>query len=525
MVPTLRQPQDRPSSAGAGPSVTLPPGRGGWWHEYVCPVHGVELEHDGLLSGGFPADGARCRYGCRLDTQAIRGAWTVLAHQTCATAVRTLAASEEPADRNEALRLLVEYADRYHALSGDHGGSQSWMLRGRLFHQALTEAIWAVAIGRAGWALRDRGVQLPATVASLLAGLADAALRARTILVEQGRERSNYVAWLDAAGAVCSRDPEWLTGEHGIHQHVLVATLPDGWHWEASTYYHAFVLRAALTAIAGVPDVSTPPPVAARLAAMRQVLVDLMVSDGEPPAIHDGPYRRDPWSAELAELDLVPDPDPRPVTIHRDGGCAVLRQAGIRAVLLFGPHGESHGHFDTLSLLLYGQDSAWQPDPGQVPYAHRDWRHHYASTAAHPTFSVDGLDQQPGSGRLVQADEDGVTVECDTAHPGVTATRTVRITGSGIRDELTVRSTTERRLALHLRPAVDLQVSTVADGFTTRWAGATVLTGHHASSAATTTLVRPGPGPADDPQHTVRWVDWVATGCTEITWTSDYWIE
>ena len=29
-----------------------------------------------------------------------------------------------------------------------HGEAQGWMLRGRLFHQALTDAIWAVNIGQ-----------------------------------------------------------------------------------------------------------------------------------------------------------------------------------------------------------------------------------------------------------------------------------------------------------------------------------------------------------------------------------------
>ena len=72
-------------------------------------------------------------------------------------------------------------------------------------------------------------------------------------------------AWLDAAGAACTGKPEWLDGPHGIFAHVLAATHPDGWEWEASTYYHSFVLRAYRHAIAAVPGVKVPAAVQARI--------------------------------------------------------------------------------------------------------------------------------------------------------------------------------------------------------------------------------------------------------------------
>src|SRR5687767_1555865 len=82
-----------------------------------------------------------------------------------------------------------------------HNGAAGWMLRGRLFQQALTEAIWAVTIGRAARLLGD-------PVPELTAGLAEAARVARDSLVADGRFRSNYTAWLDAAGAACTGKPE-----------------------------------------------------------------------------------------------------------------------------------------------------------------------------------------------------------------------------------------------------------------------------------------------------------------------------
>lgn len=505
-------------------SLTLPTERGGWWHEYVCPAHGTELLHDGLFTGRFPEHGARCPYGCRLDTPAIRGAWTVLAHQACARRLRDLALDAGPAEREAVLRRLTDYAELYDGQGRLlHDGSQSWMLRGRLFHQALTEAIWAVNLGRAAWVLHDHGIRLGDPVTGLLEALATAARQARDTLVEQGKSTSNYVAWLDAAGAVCSRDEAWLTDHHGIYAHILAATLPDGWQWEASTYYHSFVLRACRVAIAGVPRAEPPPQVAERLAAMRRVLLELRAPNGELPALHDGPYRRPDYDAELAELRLDEAPVTDPITVHRDGGYAILRRPGLHAMIAFGPHGGSHGHLDKLTLSLSGRRTAWQVDPGQVPYGHRPWRAHYASTVAHATFSIDGDDQAECTGRLVASDDTAVTTGCDTAYPGVSATRTLRLTETGMVDQLTVRCDRPRRIALHLRPAVDCDVEATGAGFATRWHGdAETLTGRHQASGPAQLRARSGPAPADDPQRALPHLDWVAEDCTEITFTSTY---
>ncbi|MEU4480199.1 heparinase II/III-family protein [Micromonospora sp. NPDC023966] len=507
-----------------------PPDRGGWWHAYVCPAHGVELEHDGLLTGTFPAGGARCRHGCRVDDPAVRGAWTVLAHQACARRIRTLARSPRPADRAAAARLLGGYAERYAALGGAaHAGAAEWMLRGRLFHQALTEAIWAVTVGQAARALRAAGDPLPAEVTGLLDGLAGAAAQARGSLVADGRFDSNYTAWLIAAGAVCSGRPEWLTGPYGLHAHVLAAVRPDGWEWEAATYYHHFVLRAYLVALDAQPQVPTPEPVRERLVAMAAVLDTITTFGGLLPMLHDGPYRRPPAEYELAELaelrpllGAVPVPAD-PVVLYPDAGYAVLRADGLHALADFGPHGGSHGHLDKLALYLYGTDTPWQPDPGQVPYAHQGWRRHYRSTAAHPTFTVDGLDQAECAGRLIGHDQRSLAVGCDTAYPGVSARRELRLRDGALVDELTVTADRPRRITLGLRPDVELAVRPgPGGGFGTVWRGRQVLHGEHHASADADLVARPGPGPADDPQRTRTWVDWTAADATAVTFRSVY---
>ncbi|MBF8188159.1 heparinase II/III family protein [Nonomuraea sp. K274] len=491
-------------------AVRLPAERGGWWHHYVCPVHGVELEHVDLLTGVFPAVGVPCRYGCRIDTPGVRGAWTVLAHQACACEIRAMARRGEHA---EAGKLLDEYGELYRTLAV-HEGADSWMLRGRLFHQALTEAVWAVVVGEAS--------KITGRAAGLREALAGAAASARDVLVGQGKFSSNYTAWLNAAGAVCDGDPAWLSGPHGTLAHIEAATHEDGWEWEGSTYYHTFVLRAYLHTFRAFPDVAPP----ARLARMARVLRVLQEPGCHLPALHDGPYQRPGYDDELAELrelatDLPAGDVSGPVTVFDSVGYAVLRGGGLRAVVDYGPHGGSHGHRDKLALYLYGDAEPWQPDPGQVPYGHAVWRRHYASTAAHPTFAVDGLEQAECAGRLMRADASGAEVACDDAYPGVRATRRLTLGEEGLTDELTVVCDRPRQVTLHLRPAVPIEVRRDPGEVTrTTWQGG--LNGTHGATALAYFTACPGPGPADDPQRVTTWIDWTAPDTAEVTFRSVY---
>lgn len=501
--------------------IKLPTERGGWLHEYICPVHGSELLLEHLLGGQFPADGANCPHGCQLDTPTVRGAWTVLAHQACTDGIVELATGADAAGHQQALGLLVEYAERYAAAPSVHEGSQAWMLKGRLFHQALTEAIWGVKIGRAVRALVAAGVELPGSVRELLTGLAAGARQGRDQMVADDKFDSNYVAWLNAAGASCTGAADWLTDEHGLFEHLRASVLPDGWQWEASSYYHSFVLRAAEKAIAAVAGVEVPADIVEIMARMREVLMALRAPGGYLPATHDTPYLRAGCDAELAELrlgELVGEP----IRVFPDGGYAVVRHAGIHAVLAFGPHGGSHGHYDKLALNLYGPTEHWQSDPGQVPYAHKAWRNYYASTAAHPAFRVDGAEQQACTGELVSQSADEVVVACDQAYPGVRAVRTLRLADGELVDELRLSSATEHRYELLLRPGTDCQYRPSQTGFETTWGRTELLHGRHECDQPAELFVHPGPGPADDPQRVVRQAEWLVAAASEVTFTSRY---
>lgn len=452
--------------------LDIPGRRGGWWHEYVCPTHGTELEpaRDGL----FP-----CPHGCLLTGEPYAGAWSVLAHQRAARSLRRLAViaragrdgelgdqastggdlATRAAAADEAVAGLCRYAELYRRLATEiRADVQPWMLAGKLFQQALTEAIWGTSIALAVQTLAGvvPGERLrPA--AELLRSLRTGARDARAVLLERGDFKNNYTAWLDAAGATTSRalallgEPdetaEWIDGPHGIVEHLAVAVHPDGWEWEGSSYYHVFVLRAYLLALRGRPDLLTG-ELTERLRAMVAVVAALGTDDGGTvPALHDTPYCDAGWDEELYELCLLADALPtmpdlrflarplerrlpsdmprwrtgeardwfgppqamvdtggspwRGAQLFRDAGYAVLRSGGLRAVLDFGPHGGSHGHLDKLALYLYGPTAPWQPAYGVPPYGHPLRKVYYARTAAHPTLTVDGRDQAEATGRLL----------------------------------------------------------------------------------------------------------------------------
>ncbi|MER5894523.1 heparinase II/III family protein [Streptomyces sp. NPDC001876] len=550
--------------------------RGGWWHAYVCPAHGVELDHGDLLGGVFPEDGARCAHGCRVDTEAVRGAWLVLSHQAWARHLRVLA---HRGDRAGAVARLVEYADVYTGLATDrHGEAQTWMLRGRLFHQALTDAIWAVNIGHAVNTLAVKDTEGLAAVLPLLDDLEQAALDARDVLTGQGHLASNYTAWLNAAGVATSRAAaavrgrdwdgagQWLEGDHGLYAHLRVAVAEDGWEWEGSTYYHGFVLRAALLALRSTDPAAIPSDVVGVLAGMTDVLAAIATDGGILPALHDGPYLRRPLALEWLELvalaqQLVPSaaleavaacaraelgehddeldrelggwfagpPLPRraapgAVTVFPSAGYGVVRAAGIHALLDFGPHGGSHGHRDKLSLYLYGDTTPWQPDPGQVPYAHAEFRDLYASTEAHPAFRVDGAEQAECTGALLASDTASVSAEVTTAYEGVRAVRRVAAGDCYLVDLLTVTGCEAHRVTAQLRPGTALDVQLQAAGpVRTTWYGDETLHGWHTHTAGVPVrpVTRPGPGPADDPQRMRTRVDFTADA-ERVTFASVY---
>ena len=117
---------------------------GGWVHDYACPEHWCALTFD-------PASPFvhRCPHGETRTGEKLDAAWRVLEHRRIANAARDLALifalTDEHTYANAACEILMQYAHLYANYTGADT-APAWMLKGRAFQQALTEAIWAVPI-------------------------------------------------------------------------------------------------------------------------------------------------------------------------------------------------------------------------------------------------------------------------------------------------------------------------------------------------------------------------------------------
>ncbi|MDI4648965.1 heparinase II/III domain-containing protein [Cohnella hashimotonis] len=304
--------------AAVGSDIEIPVSPAGWWHQYVCPEHHTELVFDPMEREAYVY---RCPYGCELSGEPYRGAWLVYRHQENArealSAAAVYAATGELAYADLACGIVEAYAASYPRYPANPE-AQGWMLRGTVFHQALTESIWAVSLLRAVLLVRDCGVDVGARCPGLplfLALLEERTGEARRILVEErGDARNNYTAWLNASlSAVYAVRGDGralaalLEKPGGLRDHLSIGVLADGFEFEGSTYYHLFVLRAYLIAAEMAERLGTDLYAMTGAAGqsfygMLLAAADLAAPNGELPALHDGPYRRVPFAREVAEV-------------------------------------------------------------------------------------------------------------------------------------------------------------------------------------------------------------------------------
>lgn len=316
---SLHKLREELDQAEASQALGIPSEPGGWWHRYVCPEHHSELLFDPLseFSGVY-----RCPYGCSVSGETYDGAWLVFKHQAIARYALMAAAVYDGTGEDRygelAKSIIVNYAAQYPRYP-IHEGAEPWMLKGRAFHQALTEAIWATTLLRAYALLKDSGISFEGETQLALSrfvGMLEGSMEQyHGILTEErANPENNYTAWLNAAlsciYSINGDDDKLLNlveRRGGLRHHLQIAILRDGLEFEGSVYYHVFVLRAYMIAAEmlerrGFDIGAFSGEDAQSMEGMLDVLVQLADKNGRLPATHDGPYMRAPYAREISEV-------------------------------------------------------------------------------------------------------------------------------------------------------------------------------------------------------------------------------
>ncbi len=475
-----------------GVEPVVPEQPGGWMHEYVCPHHWVPLTYR-----SDSPDQHRCPYGEVITGEAVHAAWLALRHRELSETARDLAILFRVTGHKRAAEIattiLTTYATRYASFAAGTS-AQPWMLRGKAFQQALTEALWAIPLVHA-YALLEPGFNRK-TARTIRGDLFQPIAQTLSVahdelVVAQGHVQSNYTAWLNAAlgclGFVLDDRAlldQAIKGPGGFYRHMSVAIRPDGLEYEGTPYYHNFVVLAySILAEAclshGMDLYAHTGPDGQSIRAMWDALVKLAHSDGELPLVADGAYwrngpfdeeicqtyeialartgasryawllkktyerrgvGRDLWAAVLFARRDIDHSEPlhQGTALFPDSGFAVLRhpQNHQEALILFGPDGGSHTHRDRLSLALW----PWSPDPGTPPYgiaARREW---YQQTVAHNTIVIDGQSQAKPLNpcRVFKCGPHEIIVGGRHLYEGVNVVRRVRVKEHAVDDEVRV---------------------------------------------------------------------------------------
>jgi len=154
-------------------------------------------------------------------------------------------------------------------------------------------------------------------------------------------------------------------------------------------------------------------------------------------------------------------------SLYPSTGIAILREAtgnytarpaSTAASLSYGPHGGGHGHAASMNMVLYSDGLQWIPSFGHMPYE-TPWKGEWTSqTVSHNTVVVDGISQKPTGrgnpswptdhandrvfGVLDRFDPAAkfVSAHTDTAYPGITLRRALRVEGHSVVDDFSMRA-------------------------------------------------------------------------------------
>ena len=320
---------------------------------------------------------------------------------------------------------------------------------GRRFAQQLDEAFNIIKLARA----YDLVADAPCFSAGDRSVIEEKFLgaTAREILQYQlsTNSRHNHQTWYNAAYTIvgvaigdAALVQEGVRGAHGLLWQLDHSVTAEGLWYEGTMAYHFYALQAIQEALEAARRVGWDFSGNVRLRSLWEGPARLAYPNGQLPAIHDSDpanlaayARYFQWAHRYFGRQFQPVPPTRSAALT-DTGLVVLRNGAsntaVCAMIDYGPHGDEHGHFDKLNLMLYATGREWLLDPGRLSYSVPEYKTWVKTTAAHNTVTLGGRDQAATTGRLLWFKEgegwSACGAESDQAYSGAVLRRYLLLT-------------------------------------------------------------------------------------------------
>ncbi len=465
--------------------LRLPPRGGNWYHNYVCPEHGVRLT-EGPRIGDWTWE-----HRCRIGPHMLRGDPAVAARDFDGYSImaihNALAAEARDAGLAWAVTGDERYAERAAAIVRAYAAAYTTYARhdnqgrpvrsrgagGRVGSQPLSEATWLVPLLQGAdfvWS-RLSEPDRHRFESNLVRVAIEETIRNPDSNPCVHNIQCHRNAAIGLAGFLLGDTNlvhEAIHGRHGWHTNLANGVMADGTWFEGAWGYHTYTLSALWPLAeaarhAGI-DLYGPP-----LRRMYEAPMMLATPDGRLPAFNDSTETSLAAMSDLYELAFVRYGDPVFTSPIRESGRrtgslalwygapslpdAALARAPSRSrnlpaagyailqrgdgpeatwlCLKYGPHGGGHGHFDKNHFVLRTRRVWRLGDVGTHLYGsdlHRDWD---KTSIAHNTLTVDEASQAAAAGRCLAFGSaegvDYVMAEAGPIYPHLRFVRTVAL--------------------------------------------------------------------------------------------------
>ena len=417
------------ATALLGAPLTVPQKAAQWFFYYVCSKDATQLRPESPERHVCPTCGA-----VYTDERTV-AAYRHLLHDQldgqCYDLAVAYGLTGDPKFAGPVRAALLELARLYPTWSRhDRWGrtGDAAVVGGRRYAQQLDEAFSIIKLARAYDLVADAPC-FSATDRQIIETQFLGAT-AREILQYQSftNNRHNHQTWYNAAYTVAgvaigdmALVQEGVRGKVGLLWQIDHSVTADGIWYEGTLAYHFYALLAIQQTLEAARRVGWDFSDNPRLRGLWQGPARLAYPTGQLPAINDSdpanlaaytPFFQ--WAHRYFGGNFQPVP-PTTSAVLAEAGFAVLRNATNCAILHFGQHGDEHGHFDKLNLLLFANGREWLLDPGRLSYAVPEYKTWVKTTAAHNTVTLGGRDQAATTGRLLWFKEGAGWTACGVA--------------------------------------------------------------------------------------------------------------